>query len=114
MRVRQEDPMQGKWRVSGPKLDIWVAASSLATRVSLEHNGAAVEDVSWLRKESDMQHINLPELDVVLKGMNLALMWKTTIQHLHTDSACVHKWIMDTLMGKTRVNTKVASEMLIR
>ena len=34
--------------------------------------------------------------------------------HLRTDSACVHRWISDTLSGKARVRTKAASEMLIR
>ena len=104
-RVRQEDPMQGKWRVSGPELNVWVDANSLGTGVSLEHDGIAVEDTSWLRKERDTQHINLVELDAVLKGVNMALMWKATRLHLHTDSACVHEWIMDTLMEKSRVHT---------
>ena len=61
-----------------------------------------------------MLHINLVELDAVLKGVNMALMWEVTILHLHTDSACVHKWITDTLMGKARVCTRAASEMLIK
>ena len=90
-RVRQEDPVRGKWCVNGPELDVWVDASSLAIGVSLEHEGTAVEDASWLRKERDTQHINLAELD--------ALMWKATVLHLHTDSACVHKWITD-LLGR--------------
>ena len=61
-----------------------------------------------------MQHINLVELDAVLKGINMALMWEATILHIHTDSACVHKWITDTLVGKARVHTRAASVMLIR
>ena len=72
-RVHQEDPVQGKWCVDGPELDVWVDASSLATGVLLEHDGAAVEDASWLQKERDMQHINL-ELDAVLKCVNITLM----------------------------------------
>ena len=73
----------------GPELDVWVDESSLATRVSLEHDVAVVEDASWLRKK-DTQHINLAELDAVLKGINMVLMWEATISHIHTDSACVH------------------------
>ena len=73
-----------------------------------------MEDASWLQKERDTQHINLAELDAVLKGINIALMLEATILHLHTDSACVHKWITDTLTGKARVRTRAASEMLIR
>ena len=89
-RVCHEDPMWGKWCVSSPELDIWVDASSLATRMSLEHDEAAVKDASWLWKERDTQHINSGELDAVLKGMNMALIWKATILHLQSDSACVH------------------------
>ena len=44
----------------------------------------------------------------------MALMWKATILHIHTDSACVHKWVTDTLTGKARVRTRAASEILIR
>ena len=113
VRVCQEDLMWGKWCVRGPELDIWVDASSLATGVSLEQDGAAVEDASWLWKERYTQHINLAEVDAVLKGMNMALMWKATILHLHTGSPCMHKWITDILMGKARVHTEVASEILI-
>ena len=61
-----------------------------------------------------MQHINLAELDAVLKVINMALMWEATILHLHSDSVHVHKWITDTLTGKVRVCTRAASEMLIR
>ena len=113
-RVRQKDPVRGKWSVDGPELDVWVDASSLATGVSLEHDGAVVEDASWLRKGRDTQHINLAELDAVLKGINMALMREATILHIHTDSACVHKWVTDTLTGKARVRTRAASEMQIR
>ena len=58
--------------------------------------------------------INLAELDAVLKGINLALHWEATVLHLVTDSACVQQWISDTLTGRARVNTKAASEMLVR
>ena len=113
-RVRKEDPAQGRWCVDGQALSVWVDASSLATGESLVYDGAVVEDACWLRPAKDSQHINLAELDAVIKGMNLAILWKTTTLHLFTDSACVHEWISDTLTGKARVRTKAASEMLIR
>ena len=112
-RVHQENSVRGKWCVDGPELDVWVDTTSLATGVSLEYDRAVVEDASWLRK-MDTQHINLAELDAVPKGVNMALMWKATIVHIHTDSACVHKWVTDTLTVKARVRTRAASEMLIR
>ena len=33
VRVCQEDPVQGKWCVSGPELGVWFDTSSLATGV---------------------------------------------------------------------------------
>ena len=112
-RVHKEDPARGRWCVNGQALSLWVDASSLATGVSLVFDGALVEDACWLRPVKDSQHINLTELNAIFKGINLAILWKMTILHLFTDSACVHKWISDTLTGKARVWTKASSEMLI-
>ena len=41
-RVHQEDPVQGKWCVDGPELNVWIDASSLASRISLEDDGTAM------------------------------------------------------------------------
>ena len=54
------------------------------------------------------------KLNTIIEGINLAIFWKTTTLHLFNDSACVHKWISDTLTGKARVRTKAASETLIQ
>ena len=54
-----EDPVRGVWQVSQHgKVTVWTDASSLGLGVALEVDGSIVEDVSWLRKESDYQHIN--------------------------------------------------------
>ena len=108
-RVHKEDPKRVRWCIDGQALSVWVDASSFTTGVSLVYYGAVVEDVCWLCPEKDSQHINLAELDAIIKGINLAILW-----HLFTDSACVHKWISDTLIGKARVRTKAASKMLIQ
>ena len=113
-RVKQDDPAKGDWCVQGDELNVWVDASSLAIGVLLEKDGAAVVDACWLRPTNDAAHINLAELDAVLKGVNLALQWKVRKLRIHTDSLCVYHWISDTLTGKARVRTKAASEMLIR
>ena len=113
-RVCKEDPAQGRWCVDGQTLSVWVDASSLATGVSLVYDWAVVEDACWLPPAKDSQHINLAELDAVIKRINLAILSKMTTLHLFTDSACVHKWISDTLTGKAWVWTKAASEMLIQ
>ena len=114
MRSSQTDPARGDWCVDGQEVTVWVDASSLATGVATEYDRAIVEDASWLRPVHADKHINLAELDAVLRGINLALHLKASVIHLRTDSACVHRWISDTLSGKARVQTKAASEMLIR
>lgn len=112
--MSQADPCKGKWYVNGEEVDIWVDASSLATGVLLESHGTMIEDACWMQPASDTRHINLAELDAIIKGVNLATHWETKFLHLMTDSLCVHRWLTNTLTGKSRVNTKAASEMLIR
>ena len=114
MRSSQTDPARGEWCTNGQEVTVWVNASSLATGVAIEYDGAIIEDTSWLRPVHADKHINLAELDAVLRGINLALHWKASVIHLQIDSACVHQWISDTLFGKARVRTKAESEMLIR
>ena len=113
-RVKQDDPAKGDWCVQRDELNVWVDASSLAIAVLMEKDGAAIEDACWLRPTNDAAHINLAELDAVMKGVNLALQWKVRKLLIHTDSLCVYHWISDTLTSKARVRTKAASEMLIR
>ena len=113
LRSSQTDPARDNWCANGQKVTVWVDASSLTTSVAIEYDRAIIEDESWLRLVHADKHINLAELDAVLRGINLALHWKASVIHLQTDSACVHRWISDTLSGKARVRTKVASEMLI-
>lgn len=75
-RVSHDDPVRGKWYA--PKSEkgvVWCDASSIATGVMLEMGDAVVEDGAWLRKKEDYNHINVAELDAVLKGINLALKW---------------------------------------
>ena len=77
---------------------------------SIEFNGEVIEDASCLRKECT----NMTELDAVLKGLYLALVWGMTTMDVMTDSATVHRWIEDGLTGKSRLKTKASNEMLIR
>ena len=113
-RVQEADPVGGTWYMDGKEITVWVDKNSVATGVALETNGMVIKDACWLRPTNDTQHINLAELNVALKGVNLALQWEATVLHLSIDSACVHQWISDTLTGKARVNTRAADEMLIR
>ena len=114
LRLSQTDPAHGDWCTYGQKVTVWVDASSLATGVAVENDGAIIEDASWLQPLHTDKHINLVEFDAVLRVVNLALHWRASLIHLWTNSACVHQWISDTLSRKARVQTKAASEMLIR
>lgn len=113
-RVRQNDPSRGVWNVSGQETTVWVDASSLAAGAVIEAGGCVIEDGCWLRPTNDSSHINLAELDALLRGVNMALAWKMKVLHVKTDSATVYHWISDALSGKARLRTKSASEMLIR
>ena len=113
-RVKQDDPAKGHWNVVGEEATVWVDASSLALGVAIEVNGQVVEDASWLRSEDASFHINMAELDAVIKGVNTALAWKLKKLHLRTDSLTVYHWISDALSGKARLKTKASSEMLLR
>ena len=112
--VHNDDPARGDWCVDGEEMNVWVDASMLAIGVVLANNNATIEDACWLRPTNDAAHINLAELDAVIKGVNLALQWGVKTAHLKTDSMCVYHWVSDTLSGKARVRTKAANEMLIR
>ena len=113
LEVKKNDPVRGFWTARGDKARVWVDASSLALGAAVEIDGSIVEDASWLRKD-DPSHINMAELDAVIKGLNLALAWKIRTVELMTDSSTVHRWISDGLSGRSRLKTKAASEMLIR
>ena len=67
--------MRGLWNAVGDQTKVWVDASSLALGVVVEMDGRIIEDANWLRKE-DCCHINMAELDAVIKGLNLVLAWK--------------------------------------
>ena len=87
-------------------------ASSLALGVALAVDESITEDACWLRPKNDSRHINLAELDVTLKGVNLALQWQARVLHIVTNSACVHRLITNASSGKAQLTTKASSEML--
>ena len=113
-RVNQNDPAKGLWDIVGEEATVWVDASSLALGIVIEVDGHVVEDASWLRSEDSFSHINMAELDAVIKGVNAALAWKLKTLHVRTDSLTVYHWILNALSGKVRLKTKASSEMLIR
>ena len=90
--------------MDGKEIIVWVDVSSITTGVALETSEMVIKDVCWLCPTNDAQHINLAEHNVALKGANLAFQWEATVLHLVTDSACMHRWISNTLTGKARAN----------
>lgn len=116
-KVMDNDPVCGGWLVVGEAKEdcvVWCDASNLAMGVCVEIDGNVVEDASWLRKEDDGSHINVAELEAVLKGLTLALKWGRTEVKVMTDSACVHGWIRTMLEGFGRPRVSGLSEMIIR
>lgn len=116
-RVRMGDPVKGRWTVpmKGTKSGtVWCDSSSIAMGVLLEIEDEGVEDAAWLRKKDDVNHINVAELESVLKGVNLALKWGLKNIELKTDSATVYAWVKATLTEEKRVRTKGGAEMIVK
>lgn len=114
-RLREKDPARGAWKAATDgDCKVWCDASSLAVGVVIEMSGKVVEDASWLRKKDDGAHINVAELDAVLKGINLALKWDVKSMVLYTDSATVNGWLRSLLTGSQRVKVSGIAEMLVR
>ncbi len=109
------DPAHGNWLVDPKgKVTVWTDASNLALGVALEVDGSIVEDASWLRDKQDTAHINLAELDAVLRGINLTVKWGFREFSLATDSATVYGWLRSVVDRTHNVKTNALSELLIR
>ena len=108
------EPACGDWAVRGDEGKVWVDASSLAIGALIQVGKTTVEDATWLRKETPDIHINIAELESVIRRMNMALMWKLKKKTVFTDSVTVFHWVSDALTGKSRLRSKATGEMLIR
>lgn len=114
-KIKVCDPVNGSWSVPDVKSGtLWCDASSLALGAVFELGGVVVEDGAWLRKQSDVSHINVAELEAVLKGFNLALKWNVDTVLVKTDSATVCSWLRSVLTGEFRVKVSGMSEMLVK
>ena len=51
--------------------------SKIAYGVPLERVDEVIEEGTWLRKADIGPHVNLAELNVVIKGVNLSMKWGT-------------------------------------
>ena len=114
-RVGREDPVQGQWLVpKGSAGVVWCDASSIATGVLLGIGGVVAEDAAWLRKKDDYGHINIAELEAVVRGVNLALKWGLREIEVVTDSATVCGWVRLMLSEEKRIKTKGVAEILVK
>jgi ribonuclease HI len=113
--IREKDPVEGRWEVKKMgRGRVWCDASALAVGVCLEVDGAVIEDASWLRKEGDSVHINLAELEAVIKGVNLAVRWELEDLEILTDSATVYGWLKSLITKERRIVAHGLSEVLVK
>lgn len=71
LRVRG-DPVTGFWSFNkSHQWKLYTDASKYALGAVLVVGNVYVEDATWLRKAGDCRHINVAELDAVLKGVGL-------------------------------------------
>ena len=80
----------------------------------MERGDEIIEDGAWLRKADDGTHINLAELNAVIKGVNLHVKWGTKNVAIMTDSAAVHSWMLSMLKRDKRIRVSSLSKMLVK
>ena len=114
-RILASDPVKGEWQV--PKEaegTVWCDASSIAIGVALEMDGKIVEDACWLRDQNDAGHINLAELEAVIKGISMAIKWEISKMTICTDSVSVWSWVSSQITKDKKARPHGLGEMLIR
>ena len=107
-RLSAQDPSTGRWNVPTSPDSEWTLycdASYVALGVVLEVNGTAVENACWLRQPGGKKHINVAELEAVVKGQNLAQQWKAQKVNIVTDSKSVYEWLTAVIGNTHRVKT---------
>ena len=114
-RVISHDPVGGIWAAEdGATATVYCDASSIAIGVALESGGSTIEDASWLRKPNDASHINLAELEAVIRGLNLVIAWDFKKVKVITDSKTVFNWLHSVVTDENRVKTNALSDVLIK
>ena len=116
-KLQECDPVTGLWRAdtsSAVAWRLWCDACDLAYGVALESDGSIIEDGCWLRPPEDKRHINLAELEAVIKGLSLAAKWDVTNVQLMTDSKTVAGWLKQITDNVRRVKTKGLHDVLVQ
>jgi len=84
-RLLSEDPVCGDWVVAPTqKGRAWCDAREPGRGRTVADRRCDQEDAAWLRKPDDAAHINLEELEAVIKGLISSLLWGLT----EVESAC--------------------------
>ena len=73
-----------------------------------------MEDCTWLRPKKGTRHINVVELESVVKALNLATKWPFKRIVLHTDSETVFGWLRNSVDNISRLKIKGLSEVLVQ
>mgnify|MGYP003396821428 FL=1 len=109
------DPVRGVWPVN-PRCHVvlWTDASSLAIGVTIEVDGKCVEDACWLRKPEESSHINVAELEAVIKGINLMSKWRFRVFTVACDSSTVCGWLRSVCDRSHNVRSHSLCELLIK
>ena len=102
-RLDVDDPVKGIWSASSEKLNVWCDASQIAYDIALERKNHIIEGGGWLRKPNDGTHINLAELNAVIKGVNLTMKWGAEDIAIFTDFAAVYSWLSSLLKKDKRI-----------
>ncbi|XP_065675498.1 uncharacterized protein LOC136091719 [Hydra vulgaris] len=76
--------------------------------------GIVIEDPAWLRLTSDTHHINISELDSILRGLNLASKWDIKKLTVFSDSKSTVGWLNAVLKEEYRVKTRGISQLLVQ
>ena len=87
--IKSYEPACGDWAVHGNEGKVRVDSISLAIGALIQTGESTVEDATWLRKERSEIHINMAELDAVIREMNMSLTWKLKKVIVFTNSATV-------------------------
>ena len=114
-RLQTDDPAQGVWSVpEDTQWSLCCDASDIAHGAVIQANSMIVEDGCWLRQKDDRRHINVAELDAVIKGLNLAMQWQVKELTLFTDSKTVAAWLQSVLGKVSRVRVRGLQQVLVQ
>ncbi|XP_065665550.1 uncharacterized protein LOC136086976 [Hydra vulgaris] len=114
-RLENYDSVGGKWLVPvNDKAELYCDASSIGLGVVLLIGGVVIKNAAWLRPTIDTHHINISELDSILRGLNLASKWDIKELTVYSDSKSTVGWLNAVLKEEYRVKIRGISQLLVQ